>query len=65
MSKKREMDDSELDKVAGGNVVQNVDGSLIGGVQVGDGDPSIDSDGPLGDCGMIRGTGSGSEFGSE
>ena len=65
MSKKREIDDSELDKVAGGNVVQNVDGSVIGGVQIDDGDTSIDSDGSLGDCGMIRGSGSGSDFGNE
>ena len=65
MSKHREMNDSELDKVAGGNVIQNVDGSAIGGVQVGDGDPTIDANESLGDCGMIRGTESGNQLGGE
>ena len=65
MSKNREMNDSELDKVAGGNVIQNVDGSAIGGVDAGDGDTSIESNESLGDCGMIRGTGSGNQLGGE
>ena len=63
--KKREMDDSELNNVAGGaNVIQNVDGSAVGGVDVGDGDASIEANENLGDCGMIRGGGSGTDLGN-
>lgn len=65
MSDKREMNDSELDKVAGGNVIQNVDGSAIGSVEVDDGNASVDSNGSLGDCGMIRGVDSGNEIGGQ
>jgi hypothetical protein len=64
MSKKREMDDSELEDVAGGNVIQNVDGTAVGGVEVGDGDTSLEND-SLGDCGMIRGNASGNVLGGE
>jgi len=64
MSKKHEIDDSELANVAGGNVIQNVDGSAIGGVQD-DGDTSIESNDSLGDCGMIRGNASGNQLGGE
>jgi len=65
MSNKREMDDSELEDVAGGNVIQNVDGTAVGGVQSGDPDTSIESNDSLGDCGMIRGNASGNLLGGE